>query len=222
LWCLGRCTEVTVCRFGSDERRGGGLGEVLVQGSGGRCRPVTGLASACPGARSGEGGKRADAGERVVEVLLPGPAGGHPECPLPGGAGQSTGDSEESVAAGVGGAGAVLGQADQAGPSSEVVRQRGDHGPGAVRGVPAGGEVRERLVFEIADRELDDGVLTMVGLDQEQRLGAVGREREVLAVRKQLGLLADQTCAADDQPPITELGLGDLRLPGGCQFFRVS
>ena len=36
------------------------------------------------GARSGEGGKRADACERVVEVLLPGPAGGHPECPLPG------------------------------------------------------------------------------------------------------------------------------------------
>ncbi len=48
-----------------------------------------GVADRCRCARgggSGEGGERADACERVVEVLLPGPAGGHPECPLPGGA----------------------------------------------------------------------------------------------------------------------------------------
>ena len=68
------------------------------------------------------------------------------------------------------------------------------------------------LVFEIADRELDDGVLAMLGLDQHQRLGAVGRKREVLPVREQLGLLADEPGAAPDQPPIMELGLSDLRL----------
>ena len=73
--------------------------------------------------------------------------------------------------------------------------------------------MRERLVFEIADPEFDDGVLAMLGLDEQQRLGAVGREREVLPVGEQVGLLADEACAARDQPPITELGLGDLRLP---------
>ena len=65
--------------------------------------------------------------------------------------------------------------------------------------------MRERLVFEVADPEFDDGVLAMLGLDQEQRLGAVGREREVLPVGEQVGLLADQTCAARDQPPISSL-----------------
>ena len=40
--------------------------------------------------------------------------------------------------------------------------------------------MRERLVFEVADDELDDGVLTVLGLDQGDVLGAVGREREVL------------------------------------------
>jgi hypothetical protein len=69
------------------------------------------------------------------------------------------------------------------------------------------------LVFEIADRELDDGVLAILGLDQEQRLGAVRGEREVLPVGEQFGLLADETCAGHDQPPTTLLGLGDLRLP---------
>ena len=61
--------------------------------------------------------------------------------------------------------------------------------------------MRERLVFEIADRELNDGMLAMLGLDEQQRLGAIGREREVLPVREQVRLLADQTCATDDQPP---------------------
>ena len=101
---------------------------------------------------------------------------------MPRGACQPAGDPEQPVAAGGGGADAVVGQADHAGPPPEVVREGGDHGPGAVGGELAGGEVRERLVFEIADRELDDGVLAMLGLDQQQRLGAVGREREVLPV----------------------------------------
>ncbi len=39
--------------------------------------------------------------------------------------------------------------------------------------------MRERLVFEIADRELDDGVLAMLSLDELERFGPVGREREV-------------------------------------------
>ncbi len=62
------------------------------------------------GAGSGERGERADAGERVIEVLLPGPAGGHPQCPLPGGAGQPPGDLEQPALAGGGGPGAVVEQ----------------------------------------------------------------------------------------------------------------
>ncbi len=69
------------------------------------------------------------------------------------------------------------------------------------------------LVFEIADRELDDGVLAMLGLDEHQWLGAVGGERVVLPVGEQLGLGSDQAGAANDQPPVTELGLSDLRSP---------
>jgi hypothetical protein len=103
------------------------------------------------------------------------------------------------------GPGGVVGQADLAGPPSEVVRERGDHGPGAVRRELAGGEVRERLVFEIADRELDDGVLAML---------VVRGERVVAPVREQLGLSSDEPSAADDQPPVTEFRLGDLRLSG--------
>ena len=60
--------------------------------------------------------------------------------------------------------------------------------------------MRERLVFEVADRELDDGVLAMLGLDDLQCLGAVGQEREVAPVRQQLGLRADQAGATHDQP----------------------
>jgi len=40
--------------------------------------------------------------------------------------------------------------------------------------------VREGLVFEVADAEFDDGVLAVLSLDEAERAGAVGREREVL------------------------------------------
>jgi hypothetical protein len=105
-----------------------------------------------------------------------------------------------------------VGLAYDCAPAPEVVSQGGDHAPGAIGGELARGEVAEGLVFEIADRELDDGVLAMLGFDELQRVGAVGREREVLPVGEQLRLVADQAHAADDQPPVTELGLGDLRL----------
>ena len=73
--------------------------------------------------------------------------------------------------------------------------------------------MRERLVFEVADRELDDGVLAVLGLDQLERLGAVGDEREVAPVRPQLGLGADQAGAAHDQAlAALAVDLGDLRL----------
>jgi hypothetical protein len=62
-------------------------------------------------------------------------------------------------------------------------------------------EVRERLVFEIADDELDLGVLAVLGVDVVHRLGAVANEREVPPVGKQLSLvlLGVQMDAAHDQ-----------------------
>ena len=72
----------------------------------------------------------------------------------------------------------------------------------------------EGLVFEVADHELDGGVVAMIDIGDEQRHGAVGREAVVAPVGPQLGLLADQAGAAHDQPEVAEPGLGDLRLPG--------
>jgi hypothetical protein len=42
------------------------------------------------------------------------------------------------------------------------VSERGDHGPGGVGVEVAGGEVRERLVFEVANDQFDDGVLAVL------------------------------------------------------------
>jgi len=46
----------------------------------------------------------------------------------------------------------------------------------------AGGEVRERLVLEVTDHELDRGVVAMIGAGHEGRGGAVGQERVVAPV----------------------------------------
>ena len=67
-------------------------------------------------------------------------------------------------------------QPDQLGPATEVVREHADHGPGAVGVVVPGWEVRQCLVFEVADHELDLGVLAMLGVDHAVPLGAVGDE----------------------------------------------
>ena len=112
---------------------------------------------------------------------------------------------EQSAAHGAGSADGLVGEPDQRGPAQQVVGEGGDHGPGGVGGVVAGGEVREGLVFEVADRLLDDGVLAVFGLDEGDRFGAVGDEREVPPVGPQLGLRADEAGAADDQPAVTEV-----------------
>src|SRR5688572_1075992 len=121
--------------------------------------------------------ERADAGERFGEGVAPGPAGGEVQRPAAGAAGQASGEREESAAEGAGGADGLAGQAEYRGPTQQVVCEAGDHRPGGVGVEVPGREVRERLVFEIADRELDDGVLAMFGLDGAQILGAVGEKR---------------------------------------------
>ncbi len=123
-------------------------------------------------------------------------------------------DRQQTAPAGVGGLDWRGGQADQGCPAGEVVRQGGDHGPGHVGGEPAGGEVTECLVLEVADHQLDRGVVAVIDIGDECRDGAVGREGVVAPVGEQLGLRADQAGAAHDQPEAPELRLGDLRLPG--------
>lgn len=72
--------------------------------------------------------------------------------------------------------------------------------------------MRECLVEEVADLELDVGVVAVAGLDDREHLGAVGQRRVVASVREQLGLGAGQANAAHDQALTPEGRLGDLRL----------
>jgi hypothetical protein len=102
--------------------------------------------------------------------------------------GEPAGEREQPAADGPGGADGAAGLADQFGPAQQVVGERGDHRPRAVGVELAGGEVRECLVFEVADDQLDDGVLAVLGLDDLQRLGPVGGEREVLPAGQKFAL----------------------------------
>ena len=84
--------------------------------------------------------------------------------------------------------------------------------PGAVGAVVPGGKVRQCLGLEIADDELDLGVLAVLSVDVVHRLGAVGDECVVAPVGEQLGLifLGVQVHAADDQALIAERRFGQF------------
>ena len=75
--------------------------------------------------------------------------------------------------------------------------------------------MRQRLIFEVGDDLLDNGVVAVLGLDERDLLVAVGDEAEVPPVGPQLGLRAEQAGAPDDQPAPAIDGLGDLRLAVG-------
>jgi len=114
------------------------------------------------GLRSGARWYRPQALKRGEKHEFPWPAGGQVQRPRSGVAGQTPRDSEQLVAQRSCGPGRRVGEAERVGPAREVVRETGDHCPGAVGAVMPGGEVRERLVFEVADDELDLGVLAML------------------------------------------------------------
>jgi hypothetical protein len=69
--------------------------------------------------------------------------------------------------------------------------------------------------FEVADGEFDDGVLAVFGLDDSERVGAVGRKCVVLPGRQELALAIESADAANDQAPPAQRRLGDLRDGGG-------
>src|SRR6266536_2591453 len=131
---------------------------------------------------------RSDPAERFGEVLLPGPAGGQMQRPTAGVRGQATGQGEQAAADGARGTDDTVGESEQFGPAQQVVRERCNDCPGGVGVELSGGEVLERLVFEVADDGLDDSVLAVLGLDERDLLVAVGRERVVLPGREQLFL----------------------------------
>jgi hypothetical protein len=71
--------------------------------------------------------------------------------------------------------------------------------------------VSERLGFEIADDQLDAGVVTMIDVRDEHRdVLAVGREGVMAPVGPELSLVAGQAGATHDETELTELGFGDL------------
>jgi hypothetical protein len=160
--------------------------------------------------RSGGGWERADACERFDERVLPGPAGGQVQRPAPGAVRQSSGQSEQSPAHGARGANGVAGQAEQRRPAQQVVRERGDDRPGGVGEEAPGREVRQRLILEVADGELDDGVLAVLGFDDVERFSSVGDEREQLPRRQQLALAVKRANTPDDEAPVAERRFGDL------------
>src|SRR6266700_388487 len=98
---------------------------------------------------SGGGGNRSDAGERLGEVLLPGPACGEVERPLAGVAGEAAGEREQPAADGACGADGGVGEPELFGPAQQIVREARDHGPGAVGVELSRGEVFERLVLPV-------------------------------------------------------------------------
>ena len=125
---------------------------------------------------------RADAGQGSEVVALPWPAGGEVQRVSAGVSGEAAGDLQQAAAQRSGGAGRGVRKADELGPAQQVVGQDREDSPGAVGGVIAGGEVCERLVFEVGDDLLDDGVFAVLGLDDRDRIGAVGEKRVMTPV----------------------------------------
>ena len=81
--------------------------------------------------------------------------------------------------------------------------------------------VEPRALFEVTDRELDQGVAAMLGLDERQLFVAVGDEGVVAPVGKQGGLGADEAGAAHDESTSREAALGDPRDPLRMDIRRV-
>jgi hypothetical protein len=78
-------------------------------------------------------------------------------------------------------------QADELRPAQQVVRQACEHGAGRFGAKVPRREVRKRLVLEVCDHLLDDGVVAVLSLDQRDVVRAVGDVREVAPVGPELG-----------------------------------
>lgn len=87
-------------------------------------------------------------------------------------------------------------------PADHVVSEDGALQPNAVGVEVAGRDVLESAaLFEVADREFDNGVLTVELVEFDGGAVEVGEEPEVAPVRPQFQLVfVGQACASHDQP----------------------
>ena len=149
-------------------------------------------------------GQDADPVEGGVEVRGPGPAGGEPQDPAAAAVDEPAGEGEEPGADGAGDGELVVGvdAAEAGGPAGEVVGEHGAGEPGGVGEEPARGAVLEPgAFFEVADGELDGGVVAVELVDGDGGRVEVGDEGVVSPVGPQLGLGGvGEPGAAHDEP----------------------
>ncbi len=100
---------------------------------------------------------------------------GQVEMEAPSGGGEARGDVDQGSPDGGSGGLGVEASSEGGGGPGEVVRDAGEGEPGGVRLELAGGQVRERPVFEVGEDLLDYRVLTVGGFDlpDDQRVGRV-------------------------------------------------
>lgn len=96
--------------------------------------------------------------------MCSGPAGWESLRPTACCADEPARDLEELAAAGRCGLHRAVRVSDQAGPVGQVVREGGDHVPGAVGVVVAGREVRQGLGLEVADHLFDLSMTAMINV----------------------------------------------------------
>jgi hypothetical protein len=100
--------------------------------------------------------------EDASECCGPWPSGREVECVSAGGVGHATGRGNKFAADR--GTGDEFGSAgaDEYRPAGQVVREGGEAQPCGVRVEPAGWAVREAVVFQVTDREFNNGVGAVV------------------------------------------------------------
>ena len=106
-------------------------------------------------------------------------------------------------------------ESERADPSEEVVGDRREHRPGAVRAeVPRWAVRKTRALLHVPDRELHDGVAAVIGIEGDRITDPVGDEGVVAEGREQRGLRVDKLGAPDDETVTVAIsGLGDPGLP---------
>ena len=108
------------------------------------------------------------------KVVGPWPSGGETQHGSAAAVDESAGQAEQSVAdgAGDGELGVGVDIAEAGGPAAEVVGEHGAAEPGGVGEEPARWAVFEAgAVFEVADGELDGGVIAVELVDLDGRAG---------------------------------------------------
>ncbi len=96
---------------------------------------------------------------------------------------QTTRQCDELATDGLGDEGSADTESERCDPTNQVVRDRCQHGPRRVGVEVARGTVlKARALLQVTDREFDDGVTTVVGVEEDGVTDAVGDEGVVAIV----------------------------------------